>query len=177
MVIALDIALNKTGIAITADGKRFKTMTLEPKKSWKYFKKIAFLSDEFDKMFETHLTFGEEPLLIMEGRLKAGWSGATLASIEGARVTAYLSYLRCCERLGLKPNFVVYPPDEVKYSLSGNRTSGKEAMYEAAISRFSFLKRLEYQEDEFDAMYLVLHHDSLVRKDKNVKSSRKNKRK
>lgn len=90
--------------------------------------------------------------------MKAGWRASSLASIEAARTVAYLAYTNVCNELKRNTEFEVYDPNLIKLFVAANRTANKDEMYEKAVSRFSQLKGLKYQEDEFDAIYLALYY-------------------
>lgn len=160
ILISVDIALNKSGIAIlSTDMEVLYTSLLKVTQSWDYYRKVAYLYSSYSDLFTAVLT--KEPsshILVLEGRLKAGWRASSMASIEGARVASYLAYHHICEKHETKPEIFVYDPNVVKYFVASKRSANKDEMYEAALSRFSFLKGLEYQEDEFDAIYLGLYH-------------------
>lgn len=161
ILIAIDIALNKSGLAIVnlEDETLVSTRVIEVKNHWDYYRKLSHLYSAYNQIFETLLSDKTESgILVLEGRLKAGWSASAMASIEGARVCAYLSYAHTCEKLGIKVESHVYDPNLVKHFIAHKRSAKKDEMYEKALSRFSWLSRLEYQEDEFDAIYLALYH-------------------
>lgn len=160
ILISVDIALNKSGIAIlSTDMEILYTSLLTVTQSWDYYRKVAYLYSYYGTLFDEVLT--QRPsshILVLEGRLKAGWRASSMASIEGARVSSYLAYHHICEKHEKKTEVFVYDPNVVKHFMASKRSANKDEMYEAALSRFSFLKGLEYQEDEFDAIYLGLYH-------------------
>lgn len=160
IVIALDVALNKSGLAIlNLQGEVLHTEVIKVTSGWEYYRKIGYLYEEYEKLFDSILT--AEPsssILVLEGRLKAGWSGTTLASIEGARVASYLAYYSTCQRYEKDVKSVSYDPNEVKYFIAGKRSAKKEELREKALSRFTCLSSVDYQEDIYDAIYLALRH-------------------
>lgn len=160
VIISIDIALNKSGVAVLSNLLEVEeTSLITVTQSWDYYRKIAFLYDSYTDLFSRVLTASPSShILVLEGRLKAGWRASSMASIEGARVSAYLAYHHICEKHEKKPEVFVYDPNVVKYFIAKKRSANKDEMYEKALSRFSFLKGLEYQEDEFDAIYLGLYH-------------------
>ena len=160
LFVGVDIALNTTGFSILDETKKlYRTGLIETKKHWDYYKKIDFIYDSFVDLFnEIRKKNPKSVTLILEGRLKAGFSGQTLASIEGARVSSYLAYKHTCENYEIDVNHYVYNPNEVKYYFSKSRSASKEKMFKSVSSQFSSLKKLEFQEDIFDSIYLVLYH-------------------
>lgn len=162
LIVAVDIALNTSGYAILdSKQKIYKTGLIESKKHWDYYRKISFLYDEFLNLYSEILDKQPKSItLVLEGRLKGGFSGQTLASIEGARIAAYLAYDHTCKDYEIDVNSYVYNPNEVKYHFAGRRGAKKDQMYKAATSQFSSLKKIEFQEDIFDAIYLALYHIS-----------------
>lgn len=160
LLIAVDIALNTSGYAILDNNKKlYSTGLIETKKHWDYYKKLSYLYDEFQNLFVQVLDKSPSSItLILEGRLKGGFSGQTLASIEGARVASYLAYDHTCKQYEIDVNSHVHNPNDVKYHFSKKRAAKKDLMYKAVTSQFSFLKKLKFQEDIFDAIYLALFH-------------------
>ena len=149
--IGLDIALNKTGLVLVRDNTVLDTKIIELKSGWKYYRKLVHLYEWYSGYFSNFTN----PKLILEGRLKAGFSGNTLASIEGARVAAYLAF-HSTLRQGEKDVYI-YSPSDVKLSIAGKRNANKEDM-RLALSSFSLTKGVPYQEDVYDAIALVIHH-------------------
>lgn len=159
MVIGIDIALNTSGVAVKT-GDEYQTSLITVKPHWDYYRKLSHLQQEYRSLFSTLLTPERDShILVLEGRLRAGWSANTMASIEGARVTVYLAFQDVCNDLGITPEVRVYDPNDVKKFIAGKRTANKTEMHESAVSRFSFLKDIEFQEDKFDAIYLCLYHE------------------
>lgn len=157
LLIGVDIALNTSGYAILDENKKlYKTGLIKTKKHWDYYDKINFLYDEFYALFQNILDKKPKSLtLILEGRLKGGFSGQTLASIEGARIASHLAYYHVFGG-DLKPS--VYNPNEVKYYFANKRGAKKDEMYDAVTQTHKSLRKLEFQEDIFDAIYLCLYH-------------------
>jgi len=160
ILINLDIALNKTGLSIldTKDNILYSEV-VTVKSHWEYYKKLNHLYEYYLKFFDK--VFNLKPksvLLILEGRLKAGFSGNTLASIEGARTTAYRAYYIVCHKHEVDVRMKIYDPQTVKQYFSGRRNADKELMYKSALSRFSSLNTVEFQEDIYDSLYLGLYH-------------------
>lgn len=171
--IAIDIALNTSGVAVVdSGGQVLETRLIKVTTGWEYYRKLSHLYTTYYSLFEELLTYGNLSL-ILEGRLKAGWGGNTLASIEAARITAYLAYTHVCNKHNLVSEVNVYDPNVVKHFITGNRTSKKDEMYEKSISRFSYLKDVEFQEDKFDAIYLSLYHLHGKGKDEHTKRDKK----
>ena len=160
IVIALDIALNKSGLAIlNLQGEVLYTQVIKVTTGWEYYRKIGYLYEEYQSLFDTILTAKPaSSILVLEGRLRAGWSGTTLASIEGARVASYLAYKSTCQRHEKDVNSTSYDPNEVKLFIAGKRAAKKDELKEKALSRFTCLADVEYQEDIYDAIYLALRH-------------------
>lgn len=162
IVIAIDIALNKTGIAILSEPLTiYHTDVLRLKTSWSYYRKLDEMFDYFTEFFtEVAAQKPSNIELVLEGRLKRGFSGEALASIEGARVTTYRAFnltLKNYEKYDEK-EVAVYSPDVVKSFFTGRGNASKDAMYGAANSLFSSLKKIEFQEDIYDAIYLGVYH-------------------
>lgn len=160
LLIAVDIALNTSGYVVMGmDKKLHASGLIESKKHWDYYRKVEYLYKEFYTLFE--FIYAKQPktlTLILEGRLKGGFSGQTLASIEGARIAAYLAYNHMCKLHEIDVNSFVYNPNEVKYHFTKRRGAKKDQMFKAATSRFSSLSKIEFQEDIFDAIYLGIYH-------------------
>lgn len=175
MFVAVDIALNKTGVALFDSKGRFQSGTLiEPTASWKYYRKLAHLYKVYLELFDRVLTESREPvILLLEGRLKAGFRRDALASIEGARVTCSLAYMHSCEKHGKAPEIVSYDPNDIKYSLAGKRSASKDEMLVKALSSYSWLANVEYQEDIYDAIYIMLHHMKKEKDERITKNSKK----
>jgi len=157
LYIGIDIALNTSGYAILDKNKKIiSTGLIETKKHWGYYKKISFINDKFKELFEEITKKQPNSVtLILEGRLKGGFSGQTLASIEGARVSCYLAFQEITEGF-LEP--FVYNPNEVKYHFSRKRGATKEEMKKSVSKKYRKMHSLPYQEDIFDAIYLCLYH-------------------
>lgn len=177
MYVAVDIALNVSGIAVFSDeGEFISSEVIEVTASWDYYKKLAHLYSKYIEVFENLLTEGVSHVtLILEGRLKAGGFINSVASIEGARVTCFLAYSAVCETHGLKPTLHVYDPNVVKLSIAGKRSAKKDEMLTKALSSYSWLSKIEYQEDIFDAIYLMLHHKKVGNSEQ--QHNRRNKKK
>ena len=160
LVIALDVALNKSGLAIlSTEGDVLHTELIKVTPGWKYYQKIEYLYNEYLKLFDAVLTAKPAySILVLEGRLKAGWSGTTLASIEGARITSFLAYYSTCQRHEKDVNVISYDPNDVKHFISGKRAAKKEELKQKALSQFTCLSGVDYQEDIYDAIYLALRH-------------------
>lgn len=149
----MDIALNKTGIAVVSADREVlcvKLLITPPKLT--YYEKISFLFSEYIDFFSLY----KNSILILEGRLQAGWSGATLASIEGARVACYLAfhYTRPKDE---KYEVVDYSPREVKKFVAGKGNASKEDL-RIMSSQFSWSNIVTYQEDIYDALFLIMYH-------------------
>lgn len=177
ILIALDVALNKSGLVVMDTDKRLlHSEVIEVKTHWDYYRKLDYLYDWYRAKFDAILT--QEPksaILVLEGRLKAGFSGNTLASIEGARVTAHRAFHTTAAQYEIDVKHVIYGPQKVKKYFAGRVNADKDMMYKAATSQFSQLSKLEYQEDIFDAIYLGLYH--LSEEAQNGKVSKKRTRK
>lgn len=162
IVIGVDIALNKTGIVIMSQKMKIVyTHTLVLKQNLTYLAKLDEILTYFREFFEE--VFEQKPAsvqLVLEGRLTRGFSGSTLASIEGARVTTYHAFHLTLQKCvpGEKPNVFIYSPGVVKQFFTGKTTANKSEMLKSAYSRFSSLEKIEFQEDVFDAIYLGLFH-------------------
>lgn len=159
-LFSVDVALNKTGVAVLAHTGEFlfgEVVTVPA--GWEYYRKLEKLYEQYTRLFDKALTANGGPLiLLVEGRLKAGWSANAMASIEGARVACALAYMHFCSSRGFKPEIHSYDPNTIKLSISGKRNANKDELRESALSSYSFLRDVEYQEDIFDAIYLALHH-------------------
>jgi Holliday junction resolvasome RuvABC endonuclease subunit len=162
ITIGVDLALNKTGLAILGDDKEIlHTQLIKVTGGWEYYRKIGYLYETYLDLFNDILT--AEPsssILALEGRLKAGWSGSTLASIEGARVACYLAYKNSCQNHEKDVNFSTHDPGKVKQFIAGKRNANKEELLAKAVSQFSWVSEVEYQEDIYDAIYIALLHMS-----------------
>lgn len=160
IIIGVDLALNKTGLAIlNHDAVVLHTQLILVKTGWEYYRKIGYLYEAYLDLFNAILTAKpSSSILVLEGRLRAGWSGTTLASIEGARVACYLAYKTTCKLHEKDVRSTSYDPGEVKQFIAGKRNAKKEELMEKAVSRFSWLSSIEYQEDIYDAIYIALKH-------------------
>jgi Holliday junction resolvasome RuvABC endonuclease subunit len=160
IIIGVDLALNKTGLAIlNRQNKVLHTELIKVKTGWEYYRKIGYLYETYLSLFDSILTAKPaSSILVLEGRLRAGWSGTTLASIEGARVACYLAYKTTCNLHEKDVIHVSYDPAEVKHFIAGKRNAKKEELLEKSVSRFSWLSDIEYQEDIYDAIYIALRH-------------------
>jgi Holliday junction resolvasome RuvABC endonuclease subunit len=160
VVVALDCALNKTGLAILSKNEEIlHTQLITVTNGWEYYRKIRYLYEVYSSIFEEVLTASpKSSILVLEGRLKAGWSGTALASIEGARITAFLAYYSILKQHEKDVSTVTYDPNGIKGFIAGKRNANKELMRESALSRFSLFNTLEYQEDIYDAIYIALYH-------------------
>lgn len=162
IVVSVDIAVNKSGIAILDSASRIiHTEVLSLKASWDYYRKLSEILSFFTDYFNRVLDYGPKKIdLVLEGRLKRGFSGETLASIEGARVSVYHAFhLTVHSHEKHKESLVaVYTPDLVKEYFTGRGNASKSAMYSAATTKYSSLKKVKFQEDIFDAIYLGVYH-------------------
>jgi Holliday junction resolvasome RuvABC endonuclease subunit len=156
LYLGVDIALNTTGYAVMGyDKKIFKTGLIKTKQSLDYYGKLVFLYEEFVRLFLDLQSKNPNSItLILEGRLQGGFSGQTLASIEGARVACFLAYKHT---VGKEGKFYVYNPSEIKYHFSRKRGAKKQEMYDSVIKSYKNLQKLDFQEDIFDAIYLCLY--------------------
>lgn len=158
IVIALDIALNKSGFVVMDEkGKVLYTKVVEPNKKFKYYKKLSYLFEAFQEVFTLVLEkYPEHSVtLAMEDRLKAGWGGNTLATIEGARVTAYHAYRIACANAGKEVIMELHDPNDLKLQFTGKRNAGKMEM-KSASERYKSFDGIEYQEDIYDSIFLAL---------------------
>lgn len=173
--VAIDIALNKTGIAVlNEDGDFLYGKLITVTASWGYYRKLETLYQEYLDFFDKLLTESSDSvILLLEGRLKAGFRRDALASIEGARVTCVLAYKHACGKHGKKPEIHTYDPNDIKYSLAGKRNASKEEMRDKVLSSYSWLRNVEYQEDIYDAIYIMLHHMKKEKDERTTKNSKK----
>jgi hypothetical protein len=114
----------------------------------------------FDEIIQNN---PETVTLVLEDRLKHGWSGATLASIEGARVTAYHAFRESFKSSQIKNDMVLYDPGIVKKHFTGKKTSQKSDVKKSAEKKNPIVKKYE-QEDVLDAIYLGVYHVDLGKK-------------
>ncbi|MFA5626189.1 MAG: hypothetical protein WC965_01775 [Thiohalomonadaceae bacterium] len=177
IIVAVDIALNKTGIVIMSGMTVVRSDVFTLKTSGNYLDKLdkihAYFLEYFDELFKMEPNSIE---LVLEGRLSRGFSGNVLASIEGARVTTYLSFHAKLREYvnGEKPKVFIYSPGTVKKFFAGRENATKSAMHTAVVSRFSSLKKIKFQEDVYDAIYLGLYH--LSGKEKKKSDTRRGKK-
>lgn len=158
MVIGVDIALNKTGLCVmNSKGRVLKTKVVSPSRKFTYYEKLDYLYEIFLELFNDVLKShkNKEITLAMEGRLRAGWGGNTLAALEGARVTAYHAYKEACQTNEVEVIVEMHDPNELKHQFAGKRNANKGDMKDAALKYTSF-KNIEYQEDIYDAIFLAL---------------------
>jgi Holliday junction resolvasome RuvABC endonuclease subunit len=159
ILFAIDIALNTSGVAIMDYHKKiYATFLVRVTVSKKYYQKLDYLYDNFIEIFTEILK--EQPksvTLILEDRLKAGFSGSTLASIEGSRVTSYHAFRQVFKSSQIETSVVLYDPGTIKKYFTGKRSAKKETVLKSAVEKNPFLKRYK-QEDILDAIYLGLYH-------------------
>jgi Holliday junction resolvasome RuvABC endonuclease subunit len=162
IIIAIDIALNTSGVAIMDYGSYvYSTFLVKSIPSKKYYQKLDYLYDTFIEVFtEIENKKPNSVTLILEDRLKAGFSGATLASIEGSRVTSYHAFRQVFKSSQAETNVVLYDPGTIKKHFTGKKTAKKETVLKSALEKNPFLKRYN-QEDILDAIYLGLYHVSI----------------
>ena len=164
IIISIDIALNLSGIAIMDYDKQvYSTFTIESTRSWSYYKKLDFLFKTYNNLF-TNIS-NKKPksvTLVLEDRLKAGWSGSTLASIEGARVTCYHAFVQTMKNAGIKTNIFLYNPGLIKKHFTNKRAAKKDVVYKSAIQTNAFIKNYR-QEDILDALYLGVYHIDITK--------------
>lgn len=159
IIIAVDIALNLSGVAILDFNKQvYSTFTVESTRSWNYYKKLDYIMKTFNSTFTKIKDKSPKSItLILEDRLKAGWSGSTLASIEGARVTCYHSFVQTFEGSQIKTSVILYNPGLIKKHFTNKRAAKKEEVYKSATQENPFIKKYS-QEDILDAIYLGVYH-------------------
>jgi len=161
IIIAIDIALNTSGVAIMDYHKQiYATFLVKSVVSKKYYHKLDYIYDTFFEVFkEISVENPKSITLILEDRLKAGFSGATLASIEGSRVTSYHAFRQVFKSSQVETDVVLYDPGIIKKHFTGKRAAKKETVLKSALENNPFLKRYK-QEDILDAIYLGLYHVS-----------------
>lgn len=159
ILIAIDIALHTSGVALMGHDKQvYSTFLVKSTASQKYYQKIDYLYDTFIEVFtEVEKEKPSHIVLILEDRLKAGFSGATLASIEGSRVTCYHAFRQVFKTSQTETSVVLYDPGLIKKYFTGKRAAKKETVFKSASQKYPFLKRFK-QEDILDAIYLGLYH-------------------
>lgn len=159
IIIAIDIALNTSGVAIMDFHKAvYATFLVKSTPSWKYYKKLDYLYENFIQVFsEIKKENPNSIVLILEDRLKAGFSGATLASIEGSRVTSYHAFRHVFKDSQIETSVVLYDPGIIKKYFTGKRGAKKETVFKSASQKYPFIKRFK-QDDILDALYLGLYH-------------------
>jgi Holliday junction resolvasome RuvABC endonuclease subunit len=159
IIIAIDIALNTSGVAVMDPRKEvYATFLVKSTPSWKYYQKLDYLYENFIQVFSEILEAKPKSIvLILEDRLKAGFSGATLASIEGSRVTSYHAFRQIFKASQIPTSVVLYDPGTIKKYFTGKRGAKKDAVFKSAVEKNPFLKRYK-QEDILDAIYLALYH-------------------
>ena len=159
LYICLDIALNKSGLAVLDDnGSIVKTDLFAFKRSEKdYYDKLVRLYSHYHRTFEDILAQNPSGVsLILEDRLKGGWNPKSLVNIEGARVAAFLAFRSLSEAAEVH----LYDPTNVKLAVGGRVAIKKEEMHEKLRDIFPAAKKIEYQEDIFDAISLGVCHFS-----------------
>jgi Holliday junction resolvasome RuvABC endonuclease subunit len=159
IIIAIDIALNTSGVAVMGFRKEiYATFLVKSKTSWKYYQKLDYLYENFFQVFSEVLEKKPKSItLILEDRLRAGFSGSTLASIEGSRVTSYHAFRQVFKASQIVNSVVLYDPGTIKKYFTGKRGAKKETVLKSASEKNPFLKRYK-QEDILDAIYLGLYH-------------------
>lgn len=166
ILVTLDIALNKTGMSImTTNNSVLSTRIIKVDEKTKYYDKLSELYTIYCELFTAIFQKYKDKslILVLEGRLKAGFSGSALASIEGARVTVYHAFKNTASKYENSVEVVTYDPNSVKYGLSGKRNADKAYMFSSVSSYFSSLSKLSsLSEDELDAIYLGLYHNKLI---------------
>jgi len=162
IMIAIDIALNTSGVAIMDFRKEvYSTFLVKSTLSWKYYKKLDYLYDNFIEVFsEIRDLEPKSIVLILEDRLKAGFSGATLASIEGSRITSYHAFRQVFKSSQIPISVVLYDPGTIKKHFTGKRGAKKDKVFKSASEKNPFVKRYK-QDDILDAIYLALYHVSI----------------
>lgn len=175
ITICVDVALNKTGISIMSGMTVLHTEVLAFKAHHNYYDKLTNMNEFFVEFFTKVDSLGPKSVeLVMEGRLTRGFSGAALASIEGARVTVYHAFhsTRKTREKHDKMSVYIYSPGVVKKYIAGKQNASKDAMKSAALSRFSSLRKIKFQEDIYDAIYLGIYHNNNKRKGSSAASTR-----
>lgn len=159
IIVALDVALNTTGVVLMDYDKFiYSSFLVEIKKTIPYYKKLDQLYSIYHNIFLKIIEKNPSSIdLVVEDRLKAGWSGSTLASIEGARVTSYHAFMQAIKGSGKKKSVTLYNPGLVKKYFTNSRAAKKDVVYKSAIEKYKFLKNYS-QEDILDAIYLALYH-------------------
>jgi Holliday junction resolvasome RuvABC endonuclease subunit len=159
IIFAIDIALNTSGVAIIGYNKEvYATFLVKTPPSFKYYQKLDYLYETFSEVFSDVLKENpKEIVLILEDRLKAGFSGATLASIEGSRVTSYHAFNQIFKSSQIKTSVILYDPGLIKKYFSGKKTAKKEVVFKSASEKYPFLKKYK-QDDILDALYLGLYY-------------------
>lgn len=159
VIVSLDIALNTTGVVIMDYNKYvYSSFLVEVNKSSQYYKKLDQLYATYHNIFSKIVEKEPKSIdLVLEDRLKAGWSGSTLASIEGARVTSYHAFRQAIKGSGKRTSVTLYNPGIIKKYFTNSRAAKKEVVYKSAIEKHKFLKKYD-QEDILDAIYLALYH-------------------
>jgi Holliday junction resolvasome RuvABC endonuclease subunit len=165
LLICVDIALNKSGVAVMDNEKNvYATLLLNVIKSKSYYSKLDEIYQMFTSVFDEILNNNPDAVtLILEDRLKHGWSGATLASIEGARVTAYHAFRHSCKSSQISSEVVLYDPGIIKKHFTGKKTSQKSDVKKSAEQKNPIIKKYD-QEDVLDAIYLGLYHVDLSKR-------------
>lgn len=143
--LCLDIALRKTGVVMVEDGEIsfYRTYTVPTKV--RYHKALLYWYDTFKELYK-----GLDPdEVVVEDRLKRGFSGNTLASIEGARTASLIAW-------GGTGRFHLHDPAAIKKHLTGKHNAGKELVREAVLKVYP--EAVNLTEDEIDALALYITH-------------------
>lgn len=179
LTIGLDVALNRSGLVVLDNSEEILSHQLiSVKPSLRYYDKLSSLYDSYCAVFtDVFLARPKNVSLVLEGRLRAGWNGSTLASIEGARVTAYHAFVLTATHNKCPITVVEVDPNDLKLYIAGKRNANKEEVRAALIKKLPSVTRLDYQEDVYDAVaiavtYLRGSDDTRNQKITNPKPSR-----
>lgn len=162
IIVAVDIALNKTGVAIMDFSKYvYSTFLISNTISRPYYEKLDNIYDTFfSEFFNVRHEEPKSVILVLEDRLRAGFSGAALASIEGSRVSSYHAFRQAFMGSQTETGVVFYDPGSVKKHFTGVKTSKKDIVFKSVQEKNPFIKKYK-QEDILDAIYLALYHIAL----------------
>lgn len=162
--VGVDIALRTSGIAVAdKDANVLGTTLVRTYSTHTYIESIYKVYSEFFDLFTSLFVYAPHLEIAVEDRLQVGWSGTTLASIEGARIAAVLAIKAAAESRKATYNLTMYPPSLMKTHFAGKGNASKLEMrgVSRGIDTFKNLEA-EYQDDIWDAIFLILYHKHLV---------------
>lgn len=151
MILAIDIALRKTGVILLDDNQKIKfkdTLVIPPKiPQWAAINQIY----SYFKLLSVSLPEGTS--FVIEDVLSVV-SVKTALAIHSARTAATLAIQHSCNQ----PNISYYSPNDVKLRYGGKRGAKKEELLSGLKKEFPQYGYTNLTEDEIDALGLALYH-------------------